>query len=113
MPDDSAVPARPAPSYRFAVPHDPRLAAALDDLDAHFAAEGLRGEIGVACGMVMISAHYPGESPVDWAAAADLGDEILATVAVDVGRRHGLADDWLLMLDQTPPAAKPAESPED
>lgn len=89
MPHDAEVPGKPALSFPFAVPPDSRLAAALDDLDAHFAAEDLKGEIGVACGMVMISAHDPAESPVDWAAAADRGDEILATVAVDkIGRAH-------------------------
>ena len=113
MPDNSQAPGKPVPSYRFPVPPDPRLAAALDELNRHLAAEGLSAEIEVACGIVMISAHDPAESPVDWAAAADRGDEILATVAVDIGRRHALPDDWLLLFDRTPPAAKPADSPED
>ena len=81
MPDDSEVPAKPVRSYPFAVPADPRRSAAFDDLDAHFAVEGMKAEIGVACGMVVISAHDPGESPVDGEAAADSGDDIVATAA--------------------------------
>lgn len=79
MPDDSEVPAKPVRSYPFSVPANPRLSSAFDDLDAHFAVEGLKAEIGVACGMAMISAHDPDESPVAWEAAADRGDDLLAT----------------------------------
>ena len=103
------------------VARDPRVQAALDDLVRHLVGEGLSGGIVVAAGTVKITLHdrdetdddrggeadvaasaeTRDEAPADDAVDADRGDEILKTVAVEIGRSHGLPDDWLL-LNPTP-----------
>lgn len=105
------------------VERDPRVQAALDDLVRHLAGEGLSGGIVVAAGTVKITLHERDntdddlgdeaggeagpeardEASADDAVEVDSGEEILRTVAVEIGRNHGLPDDWLLMRDPRPP----------
>ena len=114
------------------VARDPRVQAALDDLVRHLVGEGLSGGIVVAAGTVKITLHdrdetgndgsgeadgpadpeTRDEAPAVAAVDADRGDEILKTVAVEIGRDHGLPDDWLLMLAPTPPAIEETGSAE-
>lgn len=110
MSDDPQDPVETEPP----VERDPRVQAALDDLVGHLVGEGLAGGIVVAAGTVKITLHDRSgeadgpadpetrdEAPDDDAVDVDRSDEILKTVAVEIGRSHGLPDDWLL-LNSTP-----------
>ena len=87
------------------VPLDPRTRAALDGLDVRLAAEQINLDLYVSSGIVGACVFDPDEDPAGFAAAADRGDEALATIGADIAREHGLPPDWLHRIDPRPHAA--------
>ncbi len=92
-------------------PLDPRTQAALDALDGRLGAEQTNLRIYVSSGIVAAYVFDPDEDTVDFAAAADRGDEVLATVGADIAREHGLPPDWLHRIDPRPPPPMPRRRP--
>ena len=89
-------------------PLDPRTRAALDALDERLGAEQINLDLYVCSGIVAAYVFDPDEDPADFAAAADRGDGVLATIGADIAREHGLPPDWLHRLaPRTPPASRP------
>lgn len=88
-------------------PLDSRIRAALDAFDERLAAEQINMRLYVAHGIVGAYVFDPGENPVDLAAAADRGDEALATIGAEVAREHGLPADWISRLDTQTGTATP------
>ena len=68
-------------------------------------AEQINLRLYVSSGIVAACVFDPDEDPVDFAAAADRGDEVLATIGADIARQHGLPPDWLHRIDPRPDAA--------
>ena len=62
----------------------------------------------VFSGIVGACVFDPDEDPDDFAAAADRGDEVLATIGADIAREHGLPPDWLHPIDPRRPTQTPA-----
>ncbi len=85
-------------------PLDPRTRAALDALDERLVAEQINLRLYVSSGIVGAYVFDPDEDPVDFAAAADRGDELLATIGADIAQQHGLPPDWLHQIDPRPPS---------
>ena len=86
---------------------DPRTRAALDAFDERLAAEQINLRLYISNGIVAAFVFDPDEDPVDFAAAADRGDEVLATIGADIARQHGLPADWLHQIDPRPPPPTP------
>ena len=86
-------------------PPDPRIRAALDAFDERLAAEQIDLRIYVSGGIVVAFVFDPDEDPVDFAAAADRGDEVLATIGADTASQHGLPADWIHRIDSRPGTA--------
>ena len=86
----------------MAAPLDPRMRAALEALDERIAAEQINLRIYVSGGIVAAFVFDPDETQVDFAAAADRGDEVLATIGADIARQHGLPADWIHRIDAGP-----------
>ena len=74
-------------------PLDPRTRAALDALDERLVAEQINLRLYVSSGIVGAYVFDPAEDPADFAAAADRGDEVLATIGADIAQQHGLPPD--------------------
>ena len=85
-------------------PLDPRTRAALDALDERLGADQINLGLYVSGGIVGACVFDPDEDPVDFAAAADRGDEVLATIGADIARQHGLPPDWLHRIAPRPPS---------
>ena len=85
-------------------PLDPPTREALDALDERLGAEQTNLRLYVRSGIVAAYVYDPDEDPVDFAAAADRGDELLATIGADIARQHGLPPDWLHQIDPRPPS---------
>ena len=84
-------------------PLNSRTRAALDDFDRRLADEGIDVRIYVSNGIVMALVFDSDEDTVDFGAAADRGDELLATIGADIAQQHGLPPDWLHQIDPRPP----------
>ena len=76
-------------------PLNSRTRAALDDFDRRLADEGIDVRIYVSNGIVMALVFDSDEDTVDFGAAANRGDELLATIGADIARQHGLPPHWL------------------
>ncbi|WP_423915736.1 hypothetical protein [Candidatus Poriferisodalis sp.] len=83
-------------------PLDPRTRAALDAFDKRLDAEQINLRIYVASGIVAAFVFDPDEDPVDYAAAADCGDAVLATIGADIAREHDLPPDWINQINPRP-----------
>ena len=92
-------------------PLDPRTQAALDALDERLGAEQTNLRLYVFSGIVGACVFDPDEDPADFAAAADRGDEVLATIGADIAREHGLKPDWLHQIDPRRPPPTPRRWP--
>ena len=84
-------------------PPDPRTRAALDALDERLVAEQINLRLYVTGGIVAAFVFDSDEDTVDFGAAADRGDELLATIGADIAQQHGLPPDWLHQIDPRPP----------
>ena len=89
-------------------PVDSRTRAALDDFDRRLADEGIDVRIYVSNGIVMALVFDSDEDTVDFGAAANRGDELLATIGADIARQHGLPPHWLHQIDPRRPTQTPA-----
>ena len=83
-------------------PLDPRIRAALDAFDERLAAQQINLRLFVSYGVVGAYVFDPDEHPVDFAAAADRGDEVLATIGADIAHQHGLPADWIHRIGSHP-----------
>ena len=92
----------------MSTPLDSRTSAALEALDRRLTDEHIDMRIYVASGIVMALMYNPDEHPIDISAAADRGDEVLATIGADIARHHGLPPDWLHQIDPRRPTETPA-----
>ena len=90
-------------------PPDPRLLAALDAFDERVGAQGITMELYVSSGIVMALVIDPDEHPIDYTAAANRGDEVLATIGADIAREHSLPADWISQLN---PRTEPTPAPQ-
>ena len=90
---------------------DPRTRAALDAFDERLAAEQINLRLYISNGIVAAFVFDPDEDPVDFAAAADRGDEVLATIGADIARQHGLPAAWIHQIDPRPPPPTPHRWP--
>ena len=89
-------------------PLNSRTRAALDDFDRRLADEGIDVRIYVSNGIVMALVFDSDEDTVDFGAAANRGDELLATIGADIARQHGLPPHWLHQIDPRRPTQTPA-----